>query len=139
MNEEFKPQAFQSMNAPVTSPVPRNNIFGGQVVDKVHKAVVIDNPTGATTLLELKAGAVLAKANDGRLVLANAATDNLYAILLEDIWVDVGENVTAAVALAGNFLQSAMSCGPGTTIGALVPRLREIGLYSEGQFCCPTN
>jgi hypothetical protein len=70
--------------------------------------------------------------------------DALCGILLEDIYFafDVTGRVTpdqvAAVALSGSFRQEALLTGPGVppgslTVALLVPALRVLGIYCEGE------
>lgn len=86
-------------------------------------------------------GAIMADVG-GQLVVANAPTDKLFGILLDD--VDTGETGAVEVKVAqfdrkGAFNATQLYCGSGTTIATLEEGLRDIGIFLEGIVASPAE
>ncbi|WP_277039593.1 head decoration protein [Turicimonas muris] len=114
------------MSNPETSTMQYDNLFASQVMP-----VVSDTMTIAKSGL-LKRGSVLTAA--GALVTkTDTATDDVYAILAEDIDTTsaAGE---AAVYLTGEFNASALTFGTGATAALMKESARKVGIFFKQSF-----
>jgi hypothetical protein len=132
-------RAWTGYSGPVTSPLPVQEIYGANIVQKVVKAVIVSNPIEAV----MPRGTILAlDATSGKYRVVTDAADDIQGILLEDLHFvadDTGLNIVdcpAAMAKTGNFLESALVVGvstpPGLTVAELLPTLRRLGIFAEG-------
>lgn len=113
------------------SPALFSDIFGaGQIGDPLIQMV----PFGESG--EFDIGTIVSLDAEGKIVKTNAANANeAYGIIAEDrtiLDIDSERNPSANVIRRGSFKAAMLSVAEDTSLEALAPRMRELGMFLEG-------
>jgi hypothetical protein len=117
---------------PVSEPVTMvaGNLIADAAYPLLSETIAIDTP--------LYLGSVIAMDPATRVgALANAANQNNLFGVLRDHVMTAGS--LAVVYVSGSFIRDTLKCADDTTIDALEPRLRELGIYCRASVRYPSD